>query len=62
MQKEAHAIDVRILVKVIDAAGVEGGSATNNAVHFIAFCQQQLREIRTVLPGDACDQCLFHVW
>ena len=45
-----------IVVKVIDAIGVEEAGTPHQAVHFIAFREQELGQVRAVLPGDACDQ------
>ena len=46
---------------MIDAASVEGGSATNDAVYLVVFRDQELGKVAAVLPGDACDKSLFHV-
>src|SRR6266702_1768671 len=41
--------------------GILDGHAPNDSVHLVALREQQLRQIRTVLPGDAGDQCaLLH--
>ena len=56
MQEELHAVDVRILVKMLDAISVERAGAADDAVHLVAFAQQQFREIRSILSGDAGDQ------
>ena len=60
MQEEAHAVDVRIGVKVIDPRGVEGARAADDAVDFVAFFQEQIREVGAVLAGDAGDERFFH--
>ena len=44
---------MRIDVQVVDTVGVEGGATAEDAVDFISFIQQELRQIRPVLPGDA---------
>jgi hypothetical protein len=36
-------MDVRILVKVIDAASVEGAGAPDDAVDFVTLLDQQVR-------------------
>ena len=39
--------------------GVFESHAPDNAVYFVALIEQELCEIRTVLSGDAGDQCLL---
>src|SRR4026209_307513 len=60
MQKQANAIDVRINIKMIDPRGVEGAGAANNSVHFVAFFQQQIGQVTSVLAGYAGDERLLH--
>ena len=50
---------VRVLIKVIDPAGVERGSTPFNAVHLVALLQQQLRQVAAVLASNAGDQSGF---
>ena len=51
---------MRILIKVIDAAGIECGGATYDPVNFIAFLEEKLRKIGTILARDARDQRFLH--
>ncbi len=60
VQEQARLVEVRILVDVVDAGGVEGRGATHDAVNLIAFGEKEFRQIRTVLPRDARDECFFH--
>ena len=60
VQAETRVLDMRILVDVIDALGVEERGAALDAVDFVAFFEQEFREIGTVLSGDAGDECFFH--
>ena len=60
VEEEAASLVVRVLVEMIDAIGVEQGAAALDAVDFIAFGEQQLGEIRSILPGDTGDQSLLH--
>src|SRR5258707_9114725 len=60
MQKQAHTVDVRIGVKVVDARGVESARAANDPVHLVVFLEQQIGEITSVLPGDSCDERFLH--
>ena len=57
VQEETDAGTVRVLIKVIDARGVERRRAPLDAVHDIAFVEQEFGEIGAVLPGRAGDQC-----
>ena len=40
---------VAILVQVLDAVRVEARTAANDAVHFVALFEQELREVRPIL-------------
>lgn len=56
VHQERHAADMRILVEMIDARGVERGRPALDPVHVVAETEQILGEICSVLPGDAGDQ------
>ena len=56
VQFEAHVVDVRILVDMVDALGVELRRAAFDAVDIIAFSQQKFCQIRTVLACNAGDK------
>ena len=56
MQEKARLRIVRILVEVLDAVGVEGRRAPDQAVDDVALVEQLLREIRAVLTGDPRDE------
>ena len=60
VEMELHAVNVRVAVKVIDPARVEGRGPANHAVNFVAFGEQELGEIRTVLSGDTGDESFLH--
>ena len=62
VQNKPGAGDMRIVVEVVDARGVEAGGAADDAMDFVAFFQQQFGEIGAVLTGDAGDECAFHKW
>ena len=47
---------VRVLIQVINSTGVEAARTPLDPMHLIALLQQKLREITTVLAGDASDQ------
>ena len=47
---------VRVVIEVVDAAGVEGRGPALDAVHLVPFAQQELGEIGAILPGNADDQ------
>jgi len=40
MEKKAHSVDVRILIKMIDTLGVKRRSAANDTVNFITLFEQ----------------------
>ena len=56
MQAEVCVLDVRVLVEVVDALGVKQARPALDAVHDVAFFEQQLRQVRAVLAGDAGDE------
>ena len=58
--KEEARFVVRVTVEMVNTTGVEGARTPDQAVYFIAFKEEKLGKIRTVLAGDACDKSLFH--
>ena len=58
VQDEAPARVVRVLVEMVDAVGVEAGSAALDAVNLVALVEQEFGEVSPVLPGDPGDQRL----
>src|ERR1700722_2137727 len=50
---------MRILVEMVDAVGVQQGSAALDAVHFVPLFQKELGEVGAVLTGYAGDQSSF---
>ena len=56
MQDEARIGLVRVLIEMLDAAGVERRRAALDAVDHVALGQQQFGKIGAVLAGDAGDQ------
>ena len=50
---------VRVVVEVVDAAGVEGAGAADDAVDVVALRQEELGEVGAILPGDAGDERCF---
>jgi hypothetical protein len=59
MQAQRGRVAAEALMQMVDTAGGESRTAPNDAVDFVAFLQQQFREIRSVLPGDAGDERNF---
>jgi hypothetical protein len=47
---------VRVLVEVIDPAGVKRGGTPLDPMHLVAILQEELRQVAAVLPCDAGDQ------
>ncbi len=60
MEEQPVFSQVRVGVNAVQPAGVEGAGAADQAVNLVAFGEQQLREVGTVLPGDAGDEGFFH--
>ena len=59
MQDEIAVADVRILIQVIDAIGIERRRAALDAVDDVALVEQKLRQIGAILAGDSGDKCNF---
>jgi hypothetical protein len=59
VEEEAAALLVRVLIEVVDAVRVEEGGAALDAVDLVPLLQQELRQVGSVLPRDAGDQCAF---
>ena len=55
-----HVAHPFIEIEVLDASRVERRRTTDNTVYFIPFFQKELGQERTVLTGNACNQCCFH--
>jgi hypothetical protein len=55
VQEKAVVGLVKIAEDVIDSIGVEAGRATLEAVNFVAFCQEQLGQVRAILASAAGD-------
>jgi hypothetical protein len=53
VQMQPDAVLVWILIKMIDPVGIERGGAALDTVDFVAFGEQQLGEVGTVLAGDS---------
>jgi hypothetical protein len=60
VEKEPCTGVVRVGVDVVNSAGVEGAGTTNETVHLIVLREKKLGEIRTILTGDAGNECFFH--
>jgi len=63
VQNKFSVSQVRILIKMVNAVSIEERAAPLDAVNIIAFLEQKLRQIRSVLPCYACYQSTFrHVY
>lgn len=56
VEKKPHAVNVGILIEMVDALSVESACTTDDAVHFISFLQEELSEVRTILASDTSDE------
>jgi hypothetical protein len=45
MEEKPDAVEMGVLVKVIDSPGIEGAGAADDPVDFIAFFEQQIRKV-----------------
>ena len=60
VEVEAGVVFVGVAIDVVDALGVEGGGAADEAMHLVTFFQKQFRQIGAILSGDTGDQRAFH--
>ena len=56
MQLEAGVFNVRVLVNVVHPLGVERAGAAFDAMHDVAFFEQEFRQVGAILAGDAGDE------
>ncbi len=61
MQVELGLGKMRILIDVIDSVGVEGAGPADNSMDLVAFAEEQLSQITTVLACDTGYQCALHL-
>jgi hypothetical protein len=59
VQRDARLRIVELVIKVIDALGIERRCAALDAVDLLALREQEFGEIGAVLPGDARNECAF---
>jgi hypothetical protein len=62
MQEEPHIRFMPIHIQMIDPVSIETGSPAFDAVDFVSFFEEQLSQVRSVLPGDSGDECFFHFY
>ena len=58
MQAQIRAV-VRVAVEVLNPPRVESARPPNQAMYLVALGQQQLRQVRAVLAGNAGDERFF---
>jgi hypothetical protein len=56
MQDKVRIGLMRILVDMVDTIGIEERRTPLDAMNLIAFSEKKLREIRSVLSSDTCNQ------
>jgi hypothetical protein len=52
MQKKVDAMDVRVLVKMVDSGRIECAGSPNDTMNLVAFCEQEVSQIRSILSGN----------
>ena len=55
MKNEPATRLMRIFIQMIDPCGVETRAPPHDTVNGVALRKQQLTQVGSVLPGDACD-------
>lgn len=61
MQKQGCPRFVRVGVDMVNPSRIERARPPDQSVNLISLGEQELRKIRTILPSDSCNQCLFHL-
>ena len=56
MEEQPRLVGVRIGINLVEPAGVERARPADDAMHLVAFGQQQLRQIGTILSGNPRDK------
>lgn len=46
---------------MVNPARIECTRAADDAMHFVSLVEQELRQVGSILSGDACDYGFFHV-
>src|SRR4029077_5069296 len=57
VEEEVPVAAVRVLINMVDPIGIEGTRTPDYSVYVVAFAKQQFRKVRTVLSGDAGNEC-----
>ena len=60
VQQELGIGPVRILIDRLEPFGIERRGPPDQAMNFVAFVEQKLRQIRTVLARHTGNECLAH--
>jgi hypothetical protein len=55
VKEEPRALLIRVLLDVVDALCVKGTRTADDSMDFVAFGEQQFREVRVVLSRDSRD-------
>src|SRR6516225_1788753 len=59
MEREIAPLFMKVMIEVIDTVGVEQRGPPLDAVHAIAFGEQQLRKVGAVLARNSGDKGIF---
>ena len=59
MEEEADVALVRVAQNMFEASRIEAAGTADDAVHLVAFFEEQLGEVGAILAGDARDEGLF---
>ena len=60
MQRKVTIRSVGIFIKVINAGGIKRRSAPLDSMNLVAFGQEVLRKVGSILARNAGDQCRLH--
>jgi hypothetical protein len=53
VEEETHTCIVGVGIDMIDPGCIEGRCPPDDPVYFVAFMEEELGEVRAVLPGDS---------
>ncbi len=60
MEDEIPVIDMRVLVEMVDPAGVEHRAAALDAVDDISFPKEEIGQVRAILAGHTGNEGCLH--
>src|SRR5271166_4484024 len=61
VEKQVYPVNMRILIKMVNASRVECAGSPDNSMNLVTFRQQQVGQVGAVLACNSSNKCLFHL-